>query len=210
MQPAAESSSNSSSSSTSCRSSGSISSRMASDCSSGSSASKIGRAPGSISSTMSAIRSSSSFSSSDFCSFGSTSSSVSAATSSSSEVNTASRSAGGRSSRISARSDGCISARRSYSMRSFTRRAGSTSITSTNCHGIPRSLNLRENASSEARGNTPLKTRRKAPRRPTSTSATRNCRLFPCPVHSRSTSFTRTTLRPCISIICRSIRSWAR
>jgi hypothetical protein len=53
-----------------------------------------------------------------------------------------------------------------------------------------------ENFSSDARGNRPLKTRRKAPRMPTSTSATRSRCAAPWPIHSRSTSLTRTTLRP--------------
>ncbi len=161
MLPAADRSSNSRSSSTSCRSSGSISSRIASDCSSDSSASRSAAAPGSISSTMSAIFSSSSFSSSENCSLGSTSSSVSAATSSSSDWKTASRSAGDRSSRISARSDGCMSARRSYSMRSFTRLAGSTSITSTNCQGMTFGVKRPAIFSIWVRGSTPLKIRRK-------------------------------------------------
>jgi hypothetical protein len=56
--------------------------------------------------------------------------------------------------------------------------------------------NLRESVSSVARGSSPLKTRRKAPRSPTSTSATRSRCAAPWPIHSRSTSFTRTTLRP--------------
>ena len=66
-------------------------------------------------------------------------------------------------------------------MRSFTRRAGSTSITSTNCQGIPRSLKRRDSRSRMARGRTPLKTRRKAPRSPTSTSATRSRWAAPFP-----------------------------
>ncbi len=72
----------------------------------------------------------------DFCTLGSTSSRASAATSSSRVSNTASRSSGARSSTMSAMSAGCSLASRSCEIFSFTRRAGSVSITSTKSQGM--------------------------------------------------------------------------
>ena len=128
---------------------------------------------------------------------------------------------------MSARSDGCIFASFSCSIFSRTRRDGSRSIRSTKSHGIALVPN-REETRSTVPTDSPFSSRRIAPRVPTSTSAMRN--FSPCPSsgpsappaivseaaaasasttgsHTRSTSFTRTTLCPCTSMICWSRRS---
>ena len=135
-------------------------------------------------------------------SLGSISSRASAATSSSREPNTASRSAGASSSRMSAISAGWSFDRRAYSSLRCTRRAGSVSIRSTASHGIARSGMRLANASMALAGAKPLSRRRSAPRNPTSTWPILSFRLpLVCP-RRRSTSLTRTTLRPWTSIIC--------
>ncbi len=207
MRPAAVFSWNPSSSLTSSRCSCSISPRISAEVSADRSPSKSAAASGSISSTMSAARSESSDSTIERCSFGVISSSASAATSSSSVSKTASRSAGASSSMMSAMSAGCSLARSSWLIFSFTRRAGSVSIRSTNSHGIMRGGIFLSSARNAGAGTNPRSSRRTAPRAPTSTDAMRSAT---CPSKGssfRSTSLTRTTLRPWTSMICWSSRS---
>ena len=82
----------------------------------------------------------------------------------------ASRSAGASSSTMSAMSAGCSLDSRSSEIFSFTRRAGSVSIRSTNSQGIMRGGILCSSGRSAAPGTTPLSRRRTAPRAPTSTA----------------------------------------
>ena len=63
-------------------------------------------------------------------------------------------------------SAGCSVARRSSEIFSFTRRAGSVSMRSTNSHGIMRGGILASSACSGAAGTMPFSSRRMAPRAP--------------------------------------------
>ena len=87
---------------------------------------------------------------------------------------TAWRSSGARSSTMSAMSAGWSLERPSYDVFSFTRRAGSVSITSIKFHGMLRGGILPSSACKAAFGATPRNSRRTAPRAPTSTECTRN------------------------------------
>jgi len=76
-----------------------------------------------------------------------------------------------------------------------------TSIMSTKFQGITRP-GTRETRFSRVRlGRVPLKRRRRAPRRPTSTSVTQSCSPLPLDCQRKLTSLTRTTLRPWTSMI---------
>ena len=196
IRPAAVSSSNSRRSRISCRPAGSISCKIRSECSSERSPSRSAAASGFISSTMSAMRSESSDSTIFFLSLGSISSSASAAMSWSRVSNTASRSSGARSSTMSAISAGCRSAKRALEIFSLTRRAGSDSIKSTNSHGIERCGMRFSKVRSAALGTAPFRRRRTAPRAPTSTEEIFKICCSPTVSPYRSTSLTRTTLRP--------------
>ena len=59
-----------------------------------------------------------------------------------------------------------------------------------------------------ADGTTPWRSRRTAPGSPTSTCVSRNSTFPLARSSARSTSFTRTTFRPPVSMICWSIRSF--
>ena len=75
------------------------------------------------------------------------------------------------------------------------------------CHGMTRGGILSSSARSVKAGTMPFTRRRMAPRAPTSTATTVRKRWLLTGVESSSTSLTRTTLRPCTSMICWSRRS---
>ena len=84
---------------------------------------------------------------------------------------------------MSAMSAGCSFASRSSEIFSFTRRAGSVSIRSTNSHGIIRGGIFSIIERSAADGTTPFSSRRIAPRAPTSTAASFST-MWSCPSSS--------------------------
>ena len=90
---------------------------------------------------------------------------------------------------------------------SLTRLAASISIRSTYCHGMTRGGIFSSSARSVNDGTSPLATLRTAPRAPTSTASTSKAIWLSTGFEKSSTSLTRTTLRPCTSMICWSSRS---
>ena len=111
---------------------------------------------------------------------------------------------GARSSIMSARSAGCSLARRSEEIFSRTRRAGSVSIRLTNSQGIGSARNLFQQGAKSGR-------RHNVFQEPADGSARADidradlktaCRRRLAFAVAGSTSLTRTTLRPCTSMIC--------
>ena len=208
MTPAAESDGYPSKARNSAASSASISTKIA-WASARSNSSMISVASsGAISSRMLAAFSGSRFSTIRVVSLASNSAKTAAAVSSSREAMMLWRSDAESSSMMSAKSAGCRSSSFSCVMRNFTRRNGSGSIKFTNSQRIPLWGSLLCSLRTTFEGTTPCRRRRTAPGSPTSTCVNRSSTLPFMRCSARSRSFTRTTFRPRVSMICWSSRSF--